>query len=81
MPPAPPGELYTYQLIGCHVELPDGEVIGRVREIWDAPAHPLLVVDGPEQRDRLIPMPLAREIDVAAHRIVIEDRPGLIDPV
>jgi 16S rRNA processing protein RimM len=81
LPPAPAGELYTYQLVGCRVELPSGEAVGEVREIWDAPAHPILVVAGSEGRDHLIPVPLAREVDVAARRIVIDDRPGLIDPV
>ncbi len=81
--PAPPsGELYTYQLIGCRVELPSGEVVGAVREIWDTPAHAVLVVAGPDGRDRLIPLadPLTRAVDVTARRIVIDDRPGLIDP-
>jgi 16S rRNA processing protein RimM len=83
LPPASIGEFYTYQLIGCRVELPNGEVVGAVREIWDTPAHALLVVAGNDGRDRLIPAtaPLTRQVDVAARRIVIDDRPGLTDPI
>jgi 16S rRNA processing protein RimM len=81
LPPAPAGEVYGYQLVGCQVELPSGESVGRVRELWDAPAQDVLVVAGADGRDRLIPLALARELDVAARRIVIEDLPGLIDPV
>jgi ribosomal 30S subunit maturation factor RimM len=83
LPPAPSGELYTYKLIGCRVELPSGEAVGEVREIWETPAHALLVVAGNDGRDRLIPLtaPLTRQVDVAARRIVIDDRPGLTDPI
>jgi 16S rRNA processing protein RimM len=81
LPQAGAGEAYWFQLVGCEVELPSGERIGRVREIWDTPAHDTLVVEGPDGRDRLIPATPAilRALDVAARRIVIEDLPGLVD--
>jgi 16S rRNA processing protein RimM len=83
LPPAPPGEVYGYQLVGCRVELPGGECVGRVREVWAAPAQDVLVVVGDDGRDRLIPVApaLTRQVDVAARRIVIEDLPGLTEPV
>jgi 16S rRNA processing protein RimM len=82
LPEAGAGEAYEYQLVGCRVELPSGEAVGRVREIWDTPAHPTLVVAGPDGRDRLVPAApgILRQVDVAAQRIVIEDLPGLIGP-
>jgi 16S rRNA processing protein RimM len=82
LPPAPEGELYAFELVGCQVELPSGERIGRVREVWSAPAQDVLVVEGADGRDRLIPVAPAvvRTLDVAARRIVIEDLPGLTDP-
>jgi ribosomal 30S subunit maturation factor RimM len=54
-----------------------------VREIWDTPAHDILVVTGTDGRDRLIPAAPAilRQLDLAAQRIVIEDLPGLTDPI
>jgi 16S rRNA processing protein RimM len=75
-------EAYWFQLIGCEVELPSGERVGRVREIWDTPAHDTLVVTGTDGRDRLIPAApgILKQLDIAARRIVIEDVPGLIDP-
>jgi 16S rRNA processing protein RimM len=82
LPAAAEGEAYWFQLLGCRVELPGGETVGRVREIWDTPAHDTLVVEGSDGRDRLIPAApgILREVDVAAQRIVIEDLPGLTDP-
>ncbi len=81
LPKAAPDEAYWFQLVGCQVELPSGEAVGRVREIWDTPAHATLVVTGLDGRDRLVPAAPAilRHVDVAAQRIVIEDLPGLID--
>ena len=83
LPRAGAGEAYWFELVGCRVETSSGEAVGRVRELWATPAHDTLVVDGADGRDRLIPATpaLLREIDVAAGRIVIEDLPGLTDPV
>lgn len=83
LPAAAEGEAYWFQLVGCRVELPSGETVGRVREIWGTPAHDTLVVEGPDGRDRLIPAApgILRQLDVAAGRVVIEDLPGLTDPV
>ena len=76
-------EAYWFELVGCQVETPNGDVVGRVRELWDTPAHATLVVVGVDGRERLIPAApaLLRQLDVAAKRIVIEDLPGLIDPI
>jgi 16S rRNA processing protein RimM len=83
LPPPQAGEVYGYQLVGCQVELVSGEAVGRVREIWETPAHAVLVVLGADGRDRLIPAApaITRNVDLAARRIVIEDLPGLIDPI
>jgi 16S rRNA processing protein RimM len=83
LPEAPPGEAYWFELVGCRVELPSGEAVGRVRELWDTPAHDTLVVEGLDGRDRLIPATpaLLRRVDLAQRRIVIEDLPGLTDPI
>lgn len=83
LPRAEAGEAYWFQLLGCQVELPGGNVVGRVREIWDTPAYDTLVVSGADGRDRLIPATpgIVRQLDLAARRIVIEDLPGLTDPI
>ena len=83
LPRAPEGEAYWFELVGCRVELPGGDVVGQVRELWDTPAHDTLVVVGADGREHLIPATPAflRQIDVVARRIVIEDLPGLIDPI
>jgi 16S rRNA processing protein RimM len=83
LPPLEEGELYAHQLLGCAVELASGEPVGRVREIWDTPAHDTLVVVGDDGRDRLIPFAagITRSVDLGARRIVIEDLRGLTEPI
>ncbi len=79
--PLAEGEHYWFELIGCRVEAADGAAIGTVRELWDAGAHDLLVVDGVDGRQQLLPA--ARrflvEVDVARGRIVYDLIPGMLD--
>jgi 16S rRNA processing protein RimM len=78
----PEGDHYWFELVGCRVETPDGRAVGRVRELWQTAGHDLLVVEGEDGRDRLVPTApaLCRAIDVAARRVVVADLPGLLDP-
>jgi 16S rRNA processing protein RimM len=74
------GEFFLHDLVGLQVETAEGQVIGRVGEVYEAGAgHFLSVVGG--ERERLIPFSgrLVREVDVEAGRIVIEAIPGLLE--
>jgi len=81
--PLPEGEFYWYELIGCRVCAAGGRTIGTVKEIWETGAHDVLVVEGEDGRTRLVPTAraLMKEVDVRAGRIVVEDLPGLFDPI
>jgi 16S rRNA processing protein RimM len=81
--PLPEGEFYWYELIGCRVQAAGGRTIGTVREIWETGAHDVLVVEQEDGRSCLVPTAraLMQEVDVEARRIVVEDLPGLFDPV
>ena len=81
--PLPEGEFYWYELIGCQVQVAGGRTIGTVEEIWETGAHDVLVVEGEDGQRCLIPTAraLMKEVDVEAGRIVVEDLPGLFDPV
>ena len=81
--PLPEGEFYWHELIGCRVLATGGRTIGTVKEIWETGAHDVLVVEREDGRHCLVPTAraLMKEVDVEAGRIVVEDLPGLFDPV
>ena len=80
--PLPDGEYYWHQLIGCQVESDDGEQVGRVREIWATGGHDVLVIDGEDGRQRLVPTAaeVMTRVDLDAKRITVAVIDGLLDP-
>lgn len=77
-----PGEYWTFQLVGCEVEDGAGRRLGSVREIRNTGAQDLLVVEGADGVQHLIPAVQEwwREVDLERRRIVVELPPGLLDP-
>jgi len=80
LPPAEEGTVYLFQLVGLLVVAEDGAALGRVREVLQTGASPILVVR-PEDgaKERLIPMSpdaLVR-VDTAAGSIVVRVLPGM----
>jgi 16S rRNA processing protein RimM len=75
----PEGEYYGYQLLGCRLEGEDGTRVGRVRDIWETGASDVLVVEGDDGREHLVPAALLREVDLEARRALIEILPGLLE--
>ena len=77
LPPAADGTVYLFQLVGLSVFDRDGTELGTVREVMQTGAAPILVVRG--TRERMIPMTMAKEVDTAGGRIVVELLPGMDD--
>ena len=76
----PEGAYYDFDLIGCEVVVAAGQRLGRVEEVQNYGAAPLLVVrDG--NRELLIPLVLSIcvEIDTEQKRIVVNPPEGLLD--
>jgi 16S rRNA processing protein RimM len=80
--PLPDGEFYCFELVGCAVEAADGRLLGTLRAHWDTGGHGVLVVEGSQGEEVLLPAaePLLREVDLVRRRIVIEVPEGLLDP-
>jgi len=76
----PEDNYYDFDLIGCEVVGADGQQLGRVDEIQDYGAAPLLLVREGE-RELLIPLVLSIcvEIDTEQKRIVVNPPEGLLD--
>jgi 16S rRNA processing protein RimM len=82
--PEDPEDFYDHQLVGLTVEDTDGTRIGVVTEVLHHTAQELLVIrtaEGADGREVLVPFvtALVPTVDVAAGRLVVADRPGLID--
>ena len=81
--PEDPEEFYDHQLVGLDVVTTDGEVVGTLAEVLHPGAQDLLVVRRDGRDDALVPFvtALVPEVDLAAGRIVVADRPGLLEPL
>jgi 16S rRNA processing protein RimM len=73
--PAAKGEYYWHDLVGLEARTPDGTDLGRVDEVMDLPAHPVLVLAG--DRQRLVPLVPQRlvAVDLDAGRLTLDWHP------
>ena len=56
LPPLAPGEYFVEDIVGCAVENHDGRPLGVVRgTLWNG-AQDVATIDGPDGRERLIPL-------------------------
>ena len=80
--PEDPEEYYDHQLVGLAVVDLDGAPLGEVKALVHGSAQDLLTVRTPDGRDTLVPFvsALVPEVDLAAGRLVVADRPGLVTP-
>jgi 16S rRNA processing protein RimM len=75
-----PEEFHDQELIGLDVVTVQGRAVGTVTEIRHL-GQDLLVIDGPEGGETLVPFvsALVPEVDVSAGRIVVDPPPGLLE--
>jgi 16S rRNA processing protein RimM len=89
--PDDPEEYYDHQLLGLAVDaLPPGldgydappQRVGTVTEVLHGGGQDVLVVRRDDGREVMVPFvgALVPEVDVVAGRVVVADRPGLLDP-
>ena len=81
--PEDPEEFYDHQLVGLAVVTTEGTAVGEVAEIMHSGAQDLLVVRREGRDDALVPFvtALVPEVDLDAGRLVVADRPGLLEPL
>jgi len=77
----PKDHFYEWELAGCRVEALDGRVIGLVREVMHTGGVEILVVEGNEGREFLVPMAhdICVEIDIKAKLIRVDPPEGLLE--
>lgn len=81
--PEDPEEFYDHQLVGLSIVVADGARVGEVTEVVHGAGQDLLVVRAADGREVLVPFvsALVPVVDVAAGRIEVVDRPGLLNPL
>jgi 16S rRNA processing protein RimM len=79
--PEDPDEYYAHQLVGLAVDDTDGTRLGEVTGLVHG-AQDLLAIRTTDRRNVLVPFvaALVPEVDLAAGRVVVADRPGLVAP-
>ncbi|WLV25739.1 ribosome maturation factor RimM [Aciduricibacillus chroicocephali] len=77
----PDNEFYYHEIIGCSVFLPNGEELGKVKEILSPGANDVWVIQRPHGKDQLIPYieEVVKSVDPTRKRIEIEPMEGLLD--
>ena len=80
--PEDPEEFYEHQLVGLVVHDLEGRTIGTVSALVTGSAQDLLQVTTSDGREALVRFvsDLVPEVDTAAGRLVVADRPGLVSP-
>lgn len=80
-PPEDPEEFHVHQLEGLRAELPDGTVLGTVREVVLGPGGDLLAVAREGRSDALVPFvtEIVPTIDLGGGRVVVDPPEGLLD--
>lgn len=80
--PEDPEEFYAHQLVGLTAYDESGGLLGEVTALVPGGAQDLLTIRTSDGRDALVPFvkALVPEVDLAAHRLVVADRPGLVSP-
>ena len=74
LPPPREREYYRADLVGLQVRNVEGKELGQVRHFVDAPAGPLMVVQGPDGREHWVPAvpEYLRKVDLAEGRIEVD---------
>lgn len=78
--PADPDEFYDHQLVGLEVHTESGRVVGTLKQVQHH-AQDLLVI-ATESGEVLVPFvtALVPEVDLVGGRLIVVDKPGLLDP-
>jgi 16S rRNA processing protein RimM len=79
--PLPEGEYYVHDLEGLEVVTPEGEHVGRLKEVLTTGANDVYVIVRDTKPDALIPAigDVVLAVDLEARRMTIEPMPGLLD--
>jgi len=79
--PLADGQYLERQVVGAEVVTVDGKKVGRVKSVMRTGGTDLLVLEGGDGKERLVPFAdeICRDVDLTAKRITIDPPEGLLD--
>lgn len=79
--PLEPDEYFLHQLVGCSVETIQGKPLGQVVRVLESTGTPVLIVQGTEGRERMIPLSssICPTVDTQQQKIVVDPPEGLLE--
>ncbi|MGH3444684.1 MAG: ribosome maturation factor RimM [Nocardioidaceae bacterium] len=81
--PQDPEEFYDHQLVGLRVLTTEGREVGELTGVVHGAGQDLLTVLSPTGEEVMVPFvaALVPEVDTVGGRLVVADRPGLLEPL
>ena len=78
---ADPDEFYDHQLAGLHAITADGALLGVVSDVLHLPGQDVLVIEGADGDELLIPFvkEFVPDVDLDRRAITVQPPPGLLD--
>jgi len=82
LPSLPPDNYSVYHLCQMSVVTESGEPVGRVADVLEMPAQPVLVVEGSPGGEIMIPFikSIVKRVDMEKLEITVVSLPGLLEP-
>lgn len=79
--PLDEGEVFLHQLVGLRVVTSEGEEVGRVRDVYEAPSGHILAVQRRGRKELMLPFvaEMIRRVDVPAGELEIAPPAGLLE--
>jgi 16S rRNA processing protein RimM len=73
--PTEEDSFFVSELLGMDAVAPDGSALGKVKQVIDNPAHDILVIEGADGKEFLVPM-----VDVFVKNVDTEKKEIIINP-
>jgi 16S rRNA processing protein RimM len=82
LPALSEGRFYAWRLCDMEARTESGGTIGRIRDVLDLPAQPLLVIEADSGREVLVPFhrEFVRSVDEESGLVFLADASGLLEP-
>ncbi|MCY4205786.1 MAG: ribosome maturation factor RimM [Bacteroidetes bacterium] len=81
LPPLQPGEFFLHDLFGIEVVTEEGEIVGKLKDVWETQNYPLYLIERPGNKEIFIPAvpSLIVSTHIEQKRLVVRAVEGLLE--